>query len=480
MEDPMTPMKTLCDGGDFPFEAYVATVVRPIRKTTRGERLALIRACRYNLFKIPSKMVMVDLLTDSGTGAISNLQLAEIMRGDESYAGSASFEKMKAAIKDIMGFEHVLPTHQGRGAEHVLASALIKEGDVIPGNTHFDTTKGHIEFRKARAIDCTVAEARDPNSPHPFKGNVDLKTLEEVFRTHPAEKIPFVIVTATCNSGGGQPVSLENIASVKALCRRYGIRFFMDAARFAENAYFIKTREEKYSDLTVREICAEMFKGADGVTMSAKKDAITAMGGFLALKDRALYEKCSVYGILFEGYLTYGGMTGGTMAAIAQGLNEASDFDYLKTRVGQVQRFGERLQDFGVPLVRPIGGHAVYIDAKAFLPRIPPSQYPAQALVAAAYVEGGVRGVEVGTVLADRDPETRENRHPAMELVRLAVPRRAYSDNHLDYVARVFGTLLKNRETIRGLRITREPPILRHFTCEFEPIAAGASCKIRP
>lgn len=454
----------------FPFESYVGSVVRPIRKTEREERLACIRAAKFNLFKIPSPMVMFDLLTDSGTGAISNLQLSEIISGDESYAGSTSFEKMKTAIRDIMGFEYVIPTHQGRAAEHVLAAAIIKEGDVVPGNTHFDTTKGHIEFRKAKAIDCTIVESADPKNLHPFKGNLDLNKLEEVLKKNPKQKIPFVLVTVTCNSGGGQPVSLENILAVKALCKKYDVRFFLDIARYAENAYFIKTREKKYADWTIRAICTEMFKDADGATMSAKKDAITAMGGFLALKDFELYQACSVYSILFEGYLTYGGMTGGTMAALAQGLHEATDFDYLETRIGQVQRFGDKLRDFGVPIVQPIGGHAVYIDAKVFLPHIPPSQFPAQALAVAAYVEGGVRGVEVGTVLADRDPVTRENRYPAMELVRLAVPRRTYSDNHLAYVAHIFGELLKKRQQICGLKISWEPPILRHFTCEFEEI----------
>lgn len=449
------------------FESYISSVVRPIHYTTREERHSLIQTVKYNLFKIPSKMVMLDLLTDSGTGAISNLQLAEIINGDESYAGSDSFEKMKNAIKDIMGFDYVIPTHQGRAAEHVLASALIKEGDIVPGNTHFDTTKGHIEFRKAQAIDCTIDEAQNPKSTHPFKGNIDLEKLETVFKKNPTTKIPFVLVTVTCNSGGGQPVSLDNILAVKALCQNYGIRFMLDTARYAENAYFIKTREPKYANWSIRQICTEIFKNADGVTMSAKKDAITAMGGFLALRSHELYQECSVYSILFEGYLTYGGMTGGTMAAIAQGLYEATDFDYLQTRVEQLQRFGKLLQDQGIPIVEPIGGHAVYVDAKSFLPHIPPSQYPAQALAVAAYVEGGIRGVEVGTVLADRDPKTHQNRHPALELLRLAVPRRTYSDNHLAYIAHVLGELMKKSDTIRGLKITWEPSILRHFTCEF-------------
>lgn len=453
-----------------PFESYVTSVVRPLPMSTRAERETLIREADYNLFKLPSPKVSFDLLTDSGTGAISNEQLAAIITGDESYAGSVSFAKMRDVINSLTGFEYVIPTHQGRGAENVLCSALVKKGDVVPGNAHFDTTKGHIEFRGATAVDCTIDDAKDPSNPHPFKGNVDLAKLEQVFRDTPADRIPFVIVTITCNTGGGQPVSLDNIIAVKEMCHQYGVRIMFDIARFAENAYFIKTRESKYSNLTIPQICQKIFEDADAVTMSAKKDAIVAMGGFLAMKDATLYEKCSVFGVMFEGYLTYGGMTGGTMAALAQGLRESTDFKYLQSRVGQVARFGDALRCLDVPMVEPIGGHAVYIDAKRFLPHIPQSQFPAQALAVAAYIEGGVRGVEVGTVLADRDPVTRENRYPALELVRLAIPRRTYSDNHLNYVAGVFGDLYKNRSTIRGLEMTWEAPVMRHFTCKFRPL----------
>lgn len=455
---------------EIPFESYLISVVRPIHFTTREERGDIIRKAKYNLFKIPSRQVMFDLLTDSGTGAISNAQLGEIINGDESYAGSVSFEKMQAAIREIIGFEHVIPTHQGRGAEHVLATTLIKPGDIIPGNSHFDTTKGHIEYRHGEAVDCTIPEAKDPENLHPFKGNVNLEQLESVLKNHPREKIPFVIVTITCNTGGGQPVSLENLNNVKALCHKYGVRLILDAARFAENAYFIKTREEKCKNFSIREICRKMFENCDGVTMSAKKDAIVAMGGFFATNDQQLYEACSVYSILFEGYLTYGGMTGGTMAALAQGLHEATDFDYLRTRVEQVQRFGKSLSEFGVPLLQPVGGHAVYIDALKFLPQIPRENYPAQALAVESYIEGGVRPVEVGTVLADRDPKTGKNRYPALELVRLAIPRRTFTDNHLNHVAQVFKNLMGRRQDIRGLKITREAPVLRHFTCEFERV----------
>lgn len=416
-------------------------------------------------------MVMFDLLTDSGTGAISNRQLAELVTGDESYAGSASFEKLRDAVADITSFPFVVPTHQGRAAENVLYSALVHAGDVIPGNTHFDTTKGHIEFRKAQAIDCTIAESRDPQFQHPFKGNIDCNRLETLLRTTPREKIPFVLITVTCNSGGGQPVSLENIQAVKTLCKQYGVRCFLDMARFAENAYFIKTREPAYREWPIRKICSAMFADADGVTMSAKKDGLAAMGGFIAVRDEELYRQCTVFSILFEGYVTYGGMTGGTMAEVAQGLYEATEFDYLQSRVEQVGRFAERLQEYGVPIVEPVGGHAVFIDAGRFCPHLPPAHYPGQALGVAAFIEGGVRGVEIGTVMADRDPATRADRHPPLELLRLAIPRRTFTDNHLAYVAHVFGQLLKTREQIHGLEITREAPIMRHFTCQFREIS---------
>lgn len=452
------------------FESYLISVVRPLHITTRDERQKIITGTKFNLFKIPSNKVMFDLLTDSGTGAISNAQLSEIISGDESYAGSASFEKMQNAIRGIMGFDFVIPTHQGRGAEHVLTTTLVKPGDIIPGNSHFDTTKGHIEYRQGTAVDCTITEARDPLNLHPFKGNVDLGLLEDVLKKNPRDKIPFVIVTITCNTGGGQPVSLANLDGVKALCKKYGVRLIIDAARFAENAYFIKTREPACRDFSIREIVKKIFSDCDGVTMSAKKDAIVAMGGFFATNDPKLYELCSTYSILFEGYLTYGGMTGGTMAALAQGLFEATEFDYLKTRVGQVQRFGEKLIQLGVPIILPVGGHAVYLDALKFVPYIPRDHYPAQALAVASYIEGGVRPVEVGCVLADRDPVTRKNRYPALELVRLAIPRRTFTDNHLNHVAQVFGDLLQNKNQIRGLKITHEAPVLRHFTCEFEQV----------
>lgn len=451
------------------FESYLTSVVRPIHQTTREERNRLIEQTKFNLFQIPARSVTLDLLTDSGTGAISNEQLGEIITGDESYAGSESFQKMQSVVCELTGFPHLLPTHQGRGAENVLYSTLIKPGDLIPGNTHFDTTKGHIEFRKGEAIDCTIAESRDPKNLHPFKGNIDLDKLEAVLKSS-REKIPLVLITVTCNSGGGQPVSLENIQGVKRLCQKYGVRLFFDIARFAENAWFIKTREPACQNLSIREIGRKMFEGADGVAMSAKKDGLSAMGGFLAFRDEELYRRCSVLSILFEGYLTYGGMSGGTMAAIAQGLMEATEFDYLETRIRQVTRFGEKLRSYEIPIVEPVGGHAVYVNAGEFFPHLLPSQFPAQVLAVEMYLEGGIRGVEIGTVQADRDPKTGKNRHPALELYRLAVPRRSLTDSHLDYVAWALKSIRERREQVRGLEITWEAPVLRHFTCQFKRI----------
>ncbi|MBF0103950.1 MAG: tryptophanase [Deltaproteobacteria bacterium] len=455
---------------ELPFESYLISVARPIKITAQKEREQIIREQYYNLFKIPSPKVMIDMLTDSGTGAISNEQLAGIIVGDESYAGSVSFEKMKRAINDITGFNFIIPTHQGRGAENVLHSAIVKDGDVVPGNTHFDTTKAHIEFRRATAVDCTIDESKETSNEHPFRGNLDLKKLEAVFLKTPKEKIPFTLITITCNSGGGQPVSLSNILAVKKLCKKYNIRLFFDMARFAENAYFIKTREKEYQSWPILDICREMFKDADGATMSAKKDAIVAMGGFVALKDEELYQKCATYSILFEGYLTYGGMTGGTMEALAIGLYETTDFHYLQSRITQVHKLGRLIKECGIPLIEPVGGHAVYVDAGKMLPHIPHAQYPAQVLAVALYVKGGIRGVEIGTVLADRDPFTHQERFQDHELLRLAVPRRTFTDNHMAYVASVLGEINKEKDKLKGLKIIWEPPILRHFTCRFAEV----------
>lgn len=455
---------------ELPFaESYRIKMVEPIRKSTREERLQWIKEANYNVFNLKSDRVFVDLLTDSGTGAMSDRQWSEMMLGDESYAGASSFYKLKDAILDITGFEYFLPTHQGRAAENVLFSAMVKAGDVVPGNSHFDTTKGHIEFRKASAVDCTIDEAFDTTLIHPFKGNVNLGKLEEVLQMHPKEKIPMIIVTVTCNSSGGQPVSMQNLREVSAMAKKYGIPVVFDSARFAENAYFIKMREPGYDKKSIREIVKEMFSYADVMTMSAKKDAIVNMGGFIGMHDKELYQKASVFNIVFEGYVTYGGMAGRDMNAVAQGLYEGTEFDYLDTRIKQVAYLGNRLKDFGVPMQEPFGGHAIFVDAKKFLTQLPKEQFQAQTLVVELYIEGGVRGVEIGALLADRDPVTRENRYPSLELMRLAIPRRTYTNNHMEYVAVALGNVFARRNEIKtGLKINYEAPIMRHFTVGLE------------
>lgn len=452
-------------------EPYKIKMVEQIYRSTQEEREQWIKDAKYNLFKLKSSQVYIDLLTDSGTGAMSDKQWSEMMLGDESYAGASSYYKMKNTIKKIFDFDYFLPTHQGRAAENVLFSAMIKEGDIVPGNSHFDTTKGHIEFRKAKAIDCTIDEAFDTTLVHPFKGNVDLNKLENVLKKYPREKIPLIIVTITNNSSGGQPVSLQNMKEVKQLAGKYGIPVFYDSARFAENAYFIKIREEAYKDRTIKEIVKEMYKYADGMTMSSKKDALVNMGGFIAMQNEELFKKASTFNIMFEGFITYGGMSGRDMNALAQGLDENTEFDVLEARIKQVEYLGNKLIDAGIPVQHPIGGHAVFIDAKLFLPQIKKEEYIAQTVAVELYIVGGIRGVEIGTVLADRDPDTRENRYPELELVRLAIPRRTYTNSHMDYVAAVCKKIFDTRhEAKHGLRIKYEAPIMRHFTTEFEKI----------
>jgi len=457
---------------DFPFaESYKIKMVETIRKSSRQERESWIREARYNLFNLKSNQVFIDLLTDSGTGAMSDQQWAAMMLGDESYAGASSYYKLKEAISDITGFEYFLPTHQGRAAENVLFSVLIKKDHLVPGNAHFDTTKGHIEFRKAKAVDCTIDEASNPELIHPFKGNIDLNKLEDVLRSNPKEKIPFIIVTITCNTSGGQPVSMQNIRDVSALARKYNIPVIIDSARFAENAYFIKTREEGYADKSIREIVREIFSYADAMTMSSKKDAIVNMGGFIAMRDEKLFRKASVFNIMFEGYVTYGGMSGRDMNALAQGLYEGTEFEYLETRIQQVAYLGDKLKSFGIPIIQPSGGHAIFVDALKCLPYVAREEFPAQTLAIELYLEGGVRGVEIGALMADRDPCSRENRYPALEMVRLAIPRRVYTNNHMDYVAVSLANVFERRDRIKsGVRIVNEAPILRHFTIELERI----------
>jgi len=412
-----------------------------MRRSTASERREWIREASYNLFNLRSEQVFIDLLTDSGTGAMSDRQWAAIMTGDESYAGASSYYRLKEAILDITGFEYFLPTHQGRAAENVLFSVLVKEGDIVPGNAHFDTTKGHIEFRRATAVDCTVETAMDITADEPFKGNVDLGRLEKVLKETPAEKLACIVMTVTNNTAGGQPVSMANLRGVRELADRYGATVIMDSARFAENAYFIKTREEGYSEKSIRDIAREMFSYADGMTMSSKKDAIVNIGGFIGFRDRELFRRASTYNIMFEGFITYGGMAGRDMNALATGLYEGTDCEYLESRIRQVAGLGEKIAAAGVPVQQPFGGH----------------------------LEGGIRSAEIGTLMADRDPVTRKNRHPELELVRLAVPRRVYTDNHMDYVAAAVGNVYERRDLItRGLAIRWEAPIMRHFTVELE------------
>jgi tryptophanase len=455
---------------ELPFaESYKIKMVEPIYRSTREQREEWIKQANYNLFNLKSEQVYIDLLTDSGTGAMSDKQWAAIMTGDESYAGSSSYYNLKNAIKNIMGFDHFLPTHQGRAAENVLFSVLVKEGDVVPGNSHFDTTKGHIEYRKAKAVDCTIDEAFDIDSMHPFKGNIDLVKLEAIYSVYNREQIPMVIVTLTCNSSGGQPVSMENLREVYALSHKYGVKVVFDSARFAENAWFIKSREKEYKNKTIKEIVLEMFSYADAMTMSSKKDGIVNIGGFMAMKDEELCKQASVFNIMYEGFNTYGGMAGRDMNALAVGLDEVTNEHYLENRIQQVAYLGDQLIDWGIPVQKPIGGHAVFVDAKRFLSHVPKEEYIAQTLAIELYLEAGVRGVEVGTLLADRDPKTRKNRYPKLEMLRLAIPRRTFTNNHMHVVAVALKNIFERRETIRhGYKIKNEAPIMRHFSVELE------------
>ncbi len=454
---------------ELPFaESYKIKMVEPIRRSTRSQREEWIKAANYNLFNLKSEQVFIDLLTDSGTGAMSDRQWAAMMLGDESYAGASSYFNMKNAIQNILGFPYFLPTHQGRAAENVLFSALVKEGDCVPGNSHFDTTKGHIEFRKAHAIDLTIDIASDTQAYHPFKGNVNTEKLEKYLAEN-ASKVPFVIVTVTNNTAGGQPVSMECLREVKRISTKYGKPVLFDSARFAENAYFIKVREKGYENKSIKEIVKEMFSFADMMTMSSKKDAIVNMGGFIAMNSEELWRQCSTFNIMFEGYVTYGGMSGRDMNALATGLDEGTEFDYLDSRIKQVEYLGNRLREFGVPIQFPIGGHAIFVDANKFLPNMPKEECRAQTLAIELYIEAGVRGVEIGTLLADRDPVTRENRYPKLELLRLAIPRRTYTNNHMEVVAVGLKNVFDRRNEIsRGYKIVWEAPIMRHFTVKLE------------
>jgi tryptophanase len=440
--------------------------VEPIRMTTRAEREQRLREAAYNLFALHADDVIIDLLTDSGTGAMSSEQWAGVQRGDESYAGSPSFYRFRDAVTELFPFRHVIPTHQGRAAEKILFTALCGPGDIVPNNTHFDTTRANVEAAGATALDLPIAEGRVPSSRHPFKGNIDLGALDDVLAR---ERVPVVIVTVTNNSGGGQPVSLENLRGARAVCERHGVPLFLDGCRFAENAWFIRERERGQAGRTVAEIVREMAGLADGMTMSAKKDGLANIGGWLAMDDDELAERCRALLILTEGFPTYGGLAGRDLEAIAQGLREVVDEDYLRYRARSTAYLGDALDRAGIPVVQPIGGHAVYIDARALLAHVPPLEYPGQALAVALYREGGIRGCEIGTVMFGRRADGSEE-PAAMDLVRLAIPRRTYTQSHVDYVVEVTTAVANEAQALRGLRIVEEPPMLRHFTARFEPL----------
>lgn len=454
------PFKTI-------IEPFRIKAVEPIRRTTRAQREAALMEAGYNLFLLKAEDVLIDLLTDSGTGAMSSAQWAGMMQGDESYAGARSFFRFEAAVQEITALKHVIPTHQGRAAERILFGSCLKPGDIVPNNTHFDTTRANVEYRQATALDIPLPAAKQPQEVHPFKGNIDLEALEQLL-THQPARVPLVMITVTNNSGGGQPVSMANIRAASEICRRHRVPLFLDACRFAENAWFIKMREEGYADTTPLAIAQEMFNYVDGCTMSAKKDGLANIGGFLALNDEELALRCKNMLILTEGFPTYGGLAGYDLEAIAVGLHEVLDEDYLRYRIRSVEYLGEILDRTGIPIVQPPGGHAIYLDAKALLPHIPPSEYPAWALSLVLYVEGGIRSVEIGSVMFGHQPDGSE-KPAAMELVRLAFPRRVYTQSHVDYVGEVLTYVNGLRQRIRGVRMVEAPAVLRHFSARFAP-----------
>ena len=442
--------------------------VEPLKMTTGDHRRRVIRAAGFNLFAVHSDDVLIDLLTDSGTGAMSRDQWAGIQRGDESYAGSPSWFRFLESVQELFPFKHVIPTHQGRAAEKILFTAVAGPGRVVPNNTHFDTTRANVEFTGAEALDLPCVEGRDPAAPHPFKGNLDVDRLEALLKDRGAA-VPVVFVTITNNSGGGQPVSLENLRAVREVCSRYGVPLFLDACRFAENAWFIREREPGQQDRDVKDIVREIASLADGMTMSAKKDGLANIGGWLAMNDDDLANRCRNLLILTEGFPTYGGLAGRDLEAIAQGLREVVQHDYLRYRVRSTGYLGDALIQLGIPIVQPTGGHAVYIDARGLLPQIPPLHYPGQALAVALYEVGGVRGCEIGTVMFGRHRD-RSEQPAAMDLVRLAIPRRTYTQSHMDYVIEVCGEVARQAPRLAGYRMVEEPPTLRHFTARFEPL----------
>jgi tryptophanase len=458
---------------ELPFEPYRVKVVERIHRVPREERQRLLQAAEYNIFKIPSAAIYVDLLTDSGTSAMSDRQWGALMTGDEAYAQSRSWEDFEGTIQRITGYRHVLPCHQGRAAESLLLGELVHERHVIPNNIHFDTTRANVEFRGAVALDCVCDEGLDPTREAAFKGNMSLTKLGAAFEKY-GDRIPLVMLTITNNSGGGQPVSLENVRAVKAMCQEHGVPLLLDCARFAENAWFIKRREPGQEDRSIEEIAREFFGHADGCWMSAKKDALVNIGGFLALQDGELARRLAARLIIQEGFPTYGGLAGRDLAAVAEGLREVLDEEYLTYRIGQVQRLGERLDDHGVPFLRPAGGHAIYLDARAMLPHIPPHRFPGVAFTAALYLEAGIRACEIGSLMFEHtDPDTGETVAPDMELVRLAIPRRVYTHTQLDYVADACARVRDLGERLHGLEVVWQPPALRHFLCRLRPQGGG-------
>ncbi|MFX1253578.1 MAG: tryptophanase [Promethearchaeota archaeon] len=453
-----------------PLPPYKIKVIEPIKRISREERQKLIVQAKYNPFLLRSEHIFIDLLTDSGTSAMSDSQWAGIMIGDESYAGARSYYRFETAIKEITGHKNVIPAHQGRAAEYMLFTTIGKPGMIIPNNQHFDTTRANVEQKGGVALNLVIDEAFDIDSTYPFKGNMDIKKLEETIQREGAENIPLIMLTITNNSGGGQPVSLENIQQIHEIARKYGISFFFDACRFAENAYFIKQREEAYKDWTITQIAKKMFSYVDGCTMSAKKDALVNMGGFISLNDDELTAKLKTNLILTEGFPTYGGLAGRDLEAIAKGFHEVLDEEYLAHRIGQIRYLGERLLEAGIAIVQPPGGHAIYLDAKRFVPHIPQSEFPAWAITTELYIEAGIRAVEIGSVMnASKDPKTGEVIYPKLELVRLTIPRRVYLLDHIDYIADSIIELYKKRDQVKGLKIVHEAPFLRHFTIELEP-----------
>jgi tyrosine phenol-lyase len=443
-------------------EPFRIKSVEPIRATTRAQRQKLIEDAGYNLFLVPSEAILIDLLTDSGTSAMSTEQWAAMMRGDESYAGSPSFTRFRDSVQAIFGFHHVIPTHQGRAAERILFNVMCKKGDIVPNNTHFDTTRANCEFVGAEAVDIPIPEAKEPAHLHPFKGNMDTRCLAELIERQGPKKIPLVVLTVTNNSGGGQPVSMANVREVKQICKKHGIPLYIDACRFAENAYFIKLREPGYEDKTPREIAREMFSYADGCTMSAKKDGLANIGGFLCTNDDILAQQEKDLLILTEGFPTYGGLAGRDLDAIAVGLNEALEEEYLHYRIASTAFLGNHISNQGVPIVLPPGGHAIYIDARAFLPHIALEQFPGVALAVELYLEGGIRSVEIGTLMFGE--------HATMDLVRLAIPRRVYTQSHIEYAVEVILEVWHRRDKIPGYELIHAAPVLRHFTARLQPL----------